>query len=80
MKNLRQLCAAVVLTFVLTLSVPAGQITTGITDPPPPPASTTIDGQITTGTAEPMQTGGDEGLAPVTQIALNVLQSMLSLF
>jgi hypothetical protein len=69
MKNIQQLCGTVVLICVLTLSAFAGQIQTGIIDPPP---STTADGQI--------QTGSSETLDLNTQIALNLLQSVMSLF
>jgi hypothetical protein len=70
MKNSKSLCAAVVLTLVLTLPVFAGEMTTMIADPPPPPTAT--EGQ--------MQTGDSEAVDPVAQLALNVLQSVLSLF
>lgn len=55
MKNLQQLCTALVLTLILALSTFAGEITTMIA-PPAPPAS------------------------QATEIALNLLQSVLLLF
>ena len=86
MKNLRQLCAAVVLTLALAASGSAGTIHTGKTEPPPPPVSVT-EGQ--TGTEQTSETDGtihtglaasEPGADTVAEIALSLLQSMLSLF
>jgi hypothetical protein len=61
MKHVRNLCAAVVLLFVLSLSARAGEITIwGIAPPPPPPesATSTAQGEIDTwGAANSGQTG-----------------------
>jgi Spy/CpxP family protein refolding chaperone len=76
MKKLKSLCGAVVLTLLLALPVFAGQMTTTVADPPPP----TADGQMTTTIAGQMQTGSSEAVDPVTQVALSLLQSVLSLF
>jgi hypothetical protein len=78
MKNIRQFCAAVALACVFTLSTFAGQMETGITEPPPP-ASTT-DGQMETGIAGQITTGSSEAVDPVTEIALSLLQNLLPLF
>lgn len=85
MKNLRQLCAAVVLTLALAASGSAGTIHTGKTEPPPPVSVTEgqtgteqtseTDGTIHTGLAE-----SEPGADTVAEIALSLLQSMLSLF
>lgn len=73
MKNLRQLCLAVVLTLVVATHTFAGNMHTTVTDPPPPPPSSEdTEGQ--------MPTGSSEAVDPVTQMALNLVQSMLSLF
>ena len=77
MKNIRHFCAAVTLTLILALHSFAGQIETGITDPPPPSAA---DGQIETGIAGQITTGSSEAVDPVTEIALSLLQSVLPLF
>lgn len=68
MKNMRLLCAAVMLTLVLASQTFAGQMETLIVSPPPPSSA----GQ--------MQTGTSEAIDPVTQIALSLLQSVMSLF
>lgn len=82
MKNLQRLCASVVLTLALAASVFAGQIDTGKTPPPPPPTSATAAGQIDTGIAPPDTTPNGEttSVESVTEIALNLLQSVLALF
>ena len=73
MKNLRQLCATLALTLVLVPSAFAdGFISIGKTDAPPPPTAT-ADGYIHTGKAgEPADT--------MTEIALSLLQSVITLF
>ena len=73
MKSLRQLSAAVVLTFTLALPALAGEIQIPPrTDPPPPPPSSSVT------------TDGDMQFPVATTdsviIALNLLQSMLTLF
>ena len=68
MKNLRQLCVAFLLTLTLTLSAFAGQIDTTFAPPPAP----SVAGQI--------DTTSSDAVDPVMQMALNVLQSVLSLF
>jgi hypothetical protein len=67
MKTLRQICAVLVLILALTTSVFAGNMTTMITDPPPP-SSATVGGQMDTGVAD-----------PATEVALSLLQSLLAL-
>ncbi|MDT5122463.1 MAG: hypothetical protein QOC96_1945 [Acidobacteriota bacterium] len=82
MKNLRQFCAAVVLTLVFTFSAFAGDMQTpGVVDPPPPPPSMMADtstpsATIATGTA----TQDVVAVDPVTEAALSLLQSVLSIF
>jgi len=76
MKTLRQLCAMVVLTLALTASVFAGTIHTGKTEPTPTPQPILqTDGTIHTGVVE-----SEPEADTVTEIALNLLQSVLSLF
>lgn len=66
MKNsYRKALCALVLSLALTASAFAGEIHTGITNPPQPPP-TSGEQTVTTDT--------------VTEIALNLLQSVLSLF
>lgn len=71
MRNLRQLCVAVVLTLVVTVHTFAGQIHTLIVDPPPPPPVET-EGQMTTGSSE--------AIDPITETTISLLQSVLPLF
>ena len=78
MKKLQQLCMAGVFTLVLTTATFAGDIQTGgITQPPPPPpaeSSATTPGDIATGGIQSPQAISDS----VADIALNLLQTMLS--
>ena len=84
MKILRRLSVALVFTFALTLPTFAGEITTMIV--PPPPSSqaqtTTTEGEITTGVTGQAGTGSSEATSTdsATEAALNLLQSVLSLF
>lgn len=85
MKNLRQFCAAAVLTCALTLSAYAGDMSTGKTPPPPP--SVTSAGDMSTGKAGDMSTGisttettSNAALDPIAEAARLLLQSILSLF
>ena len=89
MKNFQRFCAAVVLTFALTVSAFAGHMATGATDPPPPPDSTqTTQGDIQFGAAGDMQFGaaGDmhignsEANAASMEAILGLLQSVMPLF
>lgn len=79
MKPLRRLCAAFVLTLMLALSAFAGEMTTGVTQPPPPQQATT-EGQVDTpplvGQMDTTVTATDS----VTQAALSLLETALSLF
>jgi hypothetical protein len=83
MKTLRQLSVALVFALALTAPALAGDIETGKT--PPPPSNQTIataDGQIETTVAGQIETGSSETTAAdsATEVALSLLQSVLSLF
>ncbi len=82
MRALRQLSVALVLTLALAITAFAGEIQTGITSPPPPPQTVTVAGEIQTGVAGQEETDSGEATAAdsVAEIALNLLQSVLSLF
>lgn len=82
MKNLRQFCAAAVLTLALAASAAAGDIHTGVTSPPPPqPASMAQTGMAQTdGTMHTGVTGSEPKADTLTGIALTLMQSVLSLF
>jgi len=84
MKSYRTAAASLVLTLVLATSAFAGEIHTGLTGPDPQPtpttsnttATATTDGEIQTGVAASIVGATDAS----TQTALNLLQSVLSLF
>ena len=88
MKNMRRLGAAVVLTFVLGLSVLAGEVERPPCAPPvpgeveTPPCATqmALDDSVTRGetTIPPGANRGTEFSA--TEAAIDILQSVLSLF
>lgn len=81
MNNVKRLCASVALTLALAMSVFAGQIDIGKTPPPPPPTLVTAAGQIDTGVASSDATPNGETTAEsLTEITLNLLQSVLALF
>lgn len=68
MRNLRSLCAAALLTLALAAPASAGNIHTPVATPPP--------------SATEQESTGDEATAPdsVTEVALDLLRSVLSLF
>jgi hypothetical protein len=84
MKTLRQLSVALVFTLALIIPAFAGDIQTTVTAPPPPPPSTssTAPGDISTGVAGEISTmiSEEATTASMTETALNLLQSVLSLF
>jgi hypothetical protein len=84
MKTLRQLCVASVFVFALTIPAFAGEISTGVAPPPPsqPAQTATVNGEISTGITGQEETSSSEATAAdsATEIALNLLQSVLALF
>ena len=82
MKTLRTCCVAVVLTFALMVPAFAGIISTGESPPPPPSTSSATGGIISTDMARQSNAGSDAATAnnAVTESALHLLQSLLSLF
>ena len=80
MKTLRQLFVASAFTLVLTLPALAGEIQT----PKSQPTQATAEGEIQTPLTGQIETTGSVSEATVidsaTEIALNLLQSVLSLF
>lgn len=83
MKNLRQLCITLVITLALIPAAFAGDMATGVTNPPPPPATSATSTQsgVQTEVAGDMATGSSEANAgnSVVEIALNLLESVLAL-
>ena len=83
MKTLRQLCVAVVFTLALAVPAFAGEMHIGSPTPPPSqPQTATVNSDIHTTVAGQEETGSCEATAAdsATEIALNLLQSVLSLF
>jgi hypothetical protein len=83
MKNLGRLFCAVVFTLALTIPAFAGDIQTTVTSPPPAqPQTATLDGDMQTGLTGQAETDSSEATAAdsATEIALNLLQSVLALF
>ena len=83
MKNSGRLFCAVVFTLALTIPAFAGDMQTTVTSPPPAqPQTATLNGDIQTGVTGQEETGSSEATATgsATEIALNLLQSVLSLF
>jgi hypothetical protein len=83
MKTLRRLCGALVFTLALAMPAFAGQIETPLAPPTAPAApAATVEGEIQTGVTGQEETGSSEATTAdsATEIALNLLQSVLSLF
>lgn len=82
MKKLQLLLASVALTFLITASSSAGTMSTGNSQPPPPPPPDTTSVVTEGAEAEAVGTTDAEvaSPAPVTEMALSVLQSVLALF
>ena len=83
MKKIRQFCACLVLTVALALSAFAGDIPFPGATAPLPQQQSSVTGDI--GTPGATATGdiscpGVVALDPVTEAALSLLQSLLSLF
>jgi hypothetical protein len=78
MRKLQQLCTAVVLTLMLTTGAFAGIIETPKAPPPPPASSSaTSPGEIPIPGDMPINSASSDS---VELIALNLLQSVLSVF
>ncbi|HMG75289.1 MAG TPA: hypothetical protein VK582_17460 [Pyrinomonadaceae bacterium] len=78
MRKLRQLSVAVVLTFALSASAFAGIIGTSPDAPPLEPPSATATGIVGTGPSDGQPVAAPSN--PVADVALNLLQSVLSVF
>jgi hypothetical protein len=83
MKTLRQLCITLAFTLALALPAFAGEISTTVAPPQPAQTATaTAGGEISTTITGQEEAGSSEATATgsATEIALNLLQSVLSLF
>jgi hypothetical protein len=81
MRNLQRLFAAFGLAVALTLPVLAGEIQTGLVDPPPPPANHATSSESRNASNGAMD--AVESFSPdysVAEISLNLLQRVLFLF
>jgi hypothetical protein len=81
MKHLRHFCIATILTFTLAFSAFAGDIHCGVVSDPPSQQSAAA-GDMATEPSAADETSGTETayVDPVTGLALDLLQSLLSLF
>lgn len=81
MKTLRRLCVASMLTFTLSLSIFAGQMSTTVVQPPPPANAEAAGDMSTTATASDNapENGEASVLDSVSEAALSLLQNVLSL-
>lgn len=88
MNTLRQLCAAVVLTFTIALSASAGDMHTTAPTPPqtaptPAPAqgemSTTHNGEISTGAPGDMHTTETSADATLAGVVVDLVRGVLAL-
>jgi hypothetical protein len=82
MKCLRRFCFASVLTVALALPAFAGDIHTGVVPPPPPDPLTMSTGDINCEVIQPSENSISEiaSVDPMTELTLNILQSMMALF
>lgn len=77
MKYFRQLCAAIALVCILAVPGLAGDISCGVTSTPPPPAPAS---SMVTEQVEITDGMSDEVNGGISEVALTLLQSILSLF
>lgn len=80
MKHLRRICASAVLTLAFACSALAGDMECGDVPPPPPQQMTSTTSQTDTGITATNNMSSTTAVDPVTEAALNILQSVLSLF
>ena len=83
MKTLRQLCVVVMFTLALALPAFAGEMEIGSPTPPPSqPQTGAVNGVMDTGLTGQEETGSGEVSATdsATEAALNLLQSVLTIF
>ncbi len=82
MKNLRHVCAAVMLALIISGSAFAGEMDTpGSAPPPPPPPTLPVTGEMDTPGRPGNNAPGDTGYTydPVTEAALLFCRNVLSL-
>lgn len=77
MKSLQRLLTVVVLTFTFTLPAFAGDMDCPVVPPPPPRMAQSDIQMLPTGEAT---SGETLAIAPMTEIGLSLLQSVLALF
>lgn len=79
MKTVRQLCAALALTLILSLTAFAGDMSCGITSTTPPPQQpqASVCGDMSCGVASTDEATSD--VPTVTEVALGLIQSVVAL-
>jgi hypothetical protein len=89
MKQLRRALSTIILTLAFAVSTFGGHMATGVASPPPDPTVSATGhmatGVISTGDSSGSETTSGNGesilaVDPVTEIALTLFQSLLSLF
>jgi hypothetical protein len=83
MNRIRKFCFASLLTLTLALSTFAGDIDCGVVVPPPPSQQTAaVEGNMATGVTTSAETLSAEAsfVDPMTELTLDILQSILTLF
>jgi hypothetical protein len=87
MKTFRQLCVAVVLSLVFSLSTSAGDMHTTVGGPQPAPTpapmegetTTSLNGNIHTGAPDEMHTGEATADATLAEAVVDLVQGVLAL-
>ncbi|HEX8709746.1 MAG TPA: hypothetical protein VF723_16010 [Pyrinomonadaceae bacterium] len=83
MKNFQRFCVSLLLTLMIALTAFAGDMDfPGVTSTPPPPSQTSATGDMTcpgANAAGDMQFPGVTAIDPMTEITLDLLQSLMSL-
>jgi hypothetical protein len=80
MKHLRHLCAATVLTFTFVLATFAGDMQCGVVSSPPDPPASVLGEPTTRVTVVNEESPATSIVDPLTELTLNLLQSVLALF
>jgi hypothetical protein len=79
-KKLQVLLATLALTGLLSVSTPAGVMTTGIAQPSPTPTTSSAVTEDYEAEAHGTMSTGVESPEPLTEVAVSLVQSLLALF
>ena len=81
MKHLRHFCAATVLSFTFVLATFAGDMQCGVVSPPPDPPASVLGETTNEVTVTNEESSAETSFVdPLTELTLNLLQSVLALF